>query len=181
MSRRWGMWLPWGWCRACRRVRRRDDGGAATVEFVFVGLMTLIPLFYIAIAAFSVQGNVLATTQAAREAGRMFATAPDVPTGVYRAQYAVRLALGNHGIDDGGVVLRFVPLDSPCLAGGPAAPDPGVASLDPGAVFAICVVSSFDVPAVPAFMEGSSNTYTARYVVKADKFRKLEPVEGGSS
>ncbi len=160
--------------------RRHGECGAATVEFIFVGVLVLVPLLYLAIAAFSVQSNVLATTQAAREAGRAFATAPDVPTGVYRAQYAVRLALGNHGIDDEGAVLRFVAAESSCSSGAPAAPDPGAASLDPGAVFAICVVSTFDVPAVPAFLEGSSKTMTARYVVKADKFRKLDAEAGGS-
>jgi len=154
------------------RSCRRGDRGSATVEFVFVGVLVFVPLFYLAIAAFSVQGNVLATTQAAREAGRTFATAPDIPTGVSRARYAVRLALGNHGIDDAGTTLRFVDLATPCSAGGPAAPNPGAASLNAGAAFVICVVSTFDVPAVPGWLESSSNTFTARYVVTVDRFRK---------
>ncbi len=170
MSRLWWYrFLP-------RRFNRhwRDEHGAATVEFVFLGVLVLVPLFYLAIAAFSVQSNVLATTQAAREAGRAFATAPDVPTGVNRAQYAVRLALRNHGIDGGGATLRFVDAESSCSSGGSAAPDPGAASLEPEAVFTVCVVSTFDVPAVPAFLEGSSKTTTARYVVTVDSYRKVD-------
>lgn len=61
----------------CARLRpRRGDAGAATIEFVFLGVLILVPLFYAIIAIFSIQSNVFATTAAAREAGRAFATAP---------------------------------------------------------------------------------------------------------
>lgn len=157
---------------AVRRLRGRcrDDQGTATVEFVFLGVLLLVPLFYLAIAAFDVQANVFAVTHAAREAGRTFATAPDVPTGVYRAQYSVRLAFKNHGIE-GGATLRFVASGTSCATGGPAAPNPGAASLEPGAQFTVCVVRDFDVPAVPSFIESESNTISAQYEVQIDKLR----------
>ncbi|HEX3732550.1 MAG TPA: hypothetical protein VHU91_06500 [Mycobacteriales bacterium] len=159
-----------GRCRLRLPRALHDDGGAATVEFVFLGVLILVPLFYVVIAIFSVQSNVLATTQAAREAGRAFATAPDVSTGVTRAQYAVNLALKDQNVRD-GVQLRFIPVAGSCGSDGPTAPDAGAATLDPGGSFAVCVVRKFDVPAVPSFFEGASKTLTGRYVVEVDKFR----------
>ncbi|MGH3545161.1 MAG: TadE/TadG family type IV pilus assembly protein [Mycobacteriales bacterium] len=150
--------------------RWRDEAGAAVVEFIFLGVLVLVPLFYVAIAGFEVQANVFATTQAAREAGRVVATAPDVSTGVFRAEYAVRLAYQDTGAT-GDAVLRFVPSGDSCDSGAPA-PDPGAASVDAGATFTVCVVNRLNVPGVPTFMEGKPKTYTARYEVQIDKLRK---------
>jgi len=155
------------------RVRPRalpDEGGAATVEFVFLGVLLLVPLFYAVIATFSIQSNALAVTQAARDAGRAFAAAPDVSTGVARAQYAVDLALRDQSAR-GGARLYFVAAGGRCDAAAAPAPDPGAATLDPGATFAVCVVRRFDIPAVPSFLEGASKTLTGRYVVEIDSFR----------
>ena len=151
------------------RLGRSDDRGAATVEFVFLGVLILVPLFYAVIAIFSVQSNSLATMQAAREAGRAVATAPDVWTGVGRAQYAVRLALRGQSVK-GGAELRFIQPGESCDQG-PSAPDPGAADLSPGARFTVCVVRKFDIPAVPSFLEGASKTITGRFEVRVDKFR----------
>ncbi|MGI8647468.1 MAG: hypothetical protein DLM55_08640 [Acidimicrobiales bacterium] len=151
-------------------ISRRNEHGAATVEFVFLGVLILVPLFYVTIAIFSVQSDVMGTMQAAREAGRAFATAPDVPTGVARAQYAMRLTLHDYGVH-GNATLRFLSSGSSCSSAGPATSDRGPASLDPGARFTICVVSEINIPGVPTFFEGASKTITARYEVQVDKLR----------
>lgn len=163
--------------RLLRQARRRDfkllgsgDRGAATIEFVFLGILILVPLFYVAIAIFSVQSSMLGTTQAAREAGRAVVKAPDLATGVQRAQYAVRLALQDQGVK-ADAVLRFVKSGDSCSTNGPAAPDPGAATLDAGGRFTVCVVLDFDIPGVPSFFEGASKTITAQYEVQVDKLR----------
>ena len=69
---------------APRGMRRRGTGvattsrattpGNAIIEFVFVAVMVMVPLVYLVVAVAVVQRNQLAVTQAARDAGRAFAT-----------------------------------------------------------------------------------------------------------
>ena len=82
-------------------VRDDDrDRGSAIIEFVFVAILVLVPLVYFVVAVASVQRSTLAVTQAAREAGRAFATANSTAEGVERARAAVRLALADQGLPD---------------------------------------------------------------------------------
>lgn len=155
-----------GWTRVALPGRRADgDAGSATIEFIFVGLLVLVPLLYLGVAVFEVQRNTFAVTQAAREAGRAFATADDVSTGEARARYAVTLALTDQGLDATDTDVRFGPVGSGCRG--------GAATLDPGADFEICVVRHFRVPGVPTILDGGNNTATGRYVVHVDDFRSV--------
>jgi hypothetical protein len=54
---------------------RRSDRGSAIVEFHFLGILLLVPLVYILLAVLDVQRTSYGVTQAAREAGRIFAAA----------------------------------------------------------------------------------------------------------
>ena len=84
-------------------LRRRlgmlaDETGSALVEFVFIALVVFVPLIYI-IAGFSaVQRGVFASTAAAREAGRAIGTAPEVATGMSRANRAAQLAVEDQSV-----------------------------------------------------------------------------------
>jgi hypothetical protein len=140
------------------------DAGAASIEFVFLGILVLVPLFYLVIAAFEVQRNAFAVTQAAREAGRAFGTADDLDSGEIRARYAMELALRDQGLEPGGTELRYGPVGGGCA-------DAGAATLEPGADFEVCVVRTFRVPAVPSYLDGGNNAVTGRYVVHVDDFR----------
>ena len=64
----------------------RDDGGSAIIEFVFVAVIVMVPLVYLIIAVATVQRSELAVSQAAREAGRAFATADSAADGPARAR-----------------------------------------------------------------------------------------------
>ncbi len=150
--------------------RFRDETGAATIEFVFLGIMVLVPLLYLLVAVFELQRNVFAVTQAAREAGRAVASADNVNTGVDRAVFAVRLALQDQNLDTSEALLRFVQHNQSC-DNGPVAPAPGAATLEPGAEFVACVVQVFTVPGVPSFLDSSRNTVTGRFVVHVDTYR----------
>ena len=149
------------------------EKGAATVEFVFLGILVLVPLLYIVLTVFELQRNAFGVTQAAREAGRAFATADDVTGGVDRAQRAVRVALRDQGLDVESAVLRFVSTRASCQSGS-AAPEPGAATLTPGLDFSVCVVRTFRLPGVPAYVAGGRNSVTGRFVVHIDNYREAE-------
>jgi len=68
----------------------RDDG-SATVEFVAVAVVLMVPLVYVLLAVFAVQRAAFAVSQAAREAGRVYA----VTDSADRAQAAADLALAD--------------------------------------------------------------------------------------
>ena len=152
--------------RAWARLRRHDDGGNAIVEFVFVAVIVLLPLVYLIVAVSVVQNSRLAVTQAAREAGRAFATSDTAGDATVRLRAAVRIALADQGLPD-DVTVRFVAAGSDCAA---AAVEP---LLRPGATFVVCVSRHVDVPAVPSVLQGRGITTVGRFVVHVDDFRAV--------
>lgn len=69
--------------------------GSALVEFQVLGLLLLLPLVYVLVAALDVQRTVFGATQAAREAGRVA-----VVTGQESAaRYAAARALRDQGVE----------------------------------------------------------------------------------
>ena len=151
-------------------TRDDDDAGRAMIEFVFLGVLTMVPLLYLVVAAFHLERDVFAVTQAAREAGRAYATADDPASAEARAAYAMDLALDDQGVPSGGATLRYVPVSASCSAGAT-----GAQSLDPGAEFAVCVTRIMQLPGIPGYASGRSNTVTGRYVVHIDEFRTNDP------
>jgi hypothetical protein len=75
----------------------RDDG-SAVVEFVWLAVLLMVPLVYVVITAVSLQRSAFAITEAARDAGRAYATAGSDRLGERRAEQAVALALRDQGI-----------------------------------------------------------------------------------
>lgn len=153
------------------RVARADDAddaddGNAIIEFVFVAVVVMLPLVYLIVAVATVQRSDLAVTQAAREAGRAFATSDRPEQTAARVQAAVRLALDDQGLAD-DVEVRYVAADAPCDAA------PVTPQLAPGAQFAICVSRRVDLPAVPSVLAGRGITSVGRFVVHIDDYRVL--------
>ncbi len=72
------------------RSRRRRDGGAATVEFVWLTVLLLVPLVYVLLSVFEAQRAAFAVSSASQAAGRAFVRAPDVVTAQARADQAVQ-------------------------------------------------------------------------------------------
>jgi len=160
------------------------DGGAATVEFVFAGVLLLAPLLYVAIALSEVQRNAFAVTQAAREAGRAYVTADDPAAAPARAGYAVRLALADQGLS-GDVELRWGPVGAGCsgtrlpvaaanrglTVDSTVSPVSALPPLEPGTRFELCVRRTYRFPGVPTVLDAGRNTIEARYVVHVDELR----------
>jgi hypothetical protein len=126
--------------------------------------VALVPLVYLLVAAAAVERSRVAVAEAAREAGRAFATSESEAQAEIRVGAAVRLALASQGLAD-DARLRFVAAGAPCSA-------PTVRpSLAPGAVFTVCVTRRIGVPAVPRVLAGRSITVAGRFLVHVDDYR----------
>jgi Flp pilus assembly protein TadG len=91
--------------------------GSAIVEFVFLGVLLLVPIVYLIIALGRIQAGALAVEQGAREAGRAFVTAPDESSAGVRARAADALAYQDQGFaPPGRDQLTIVCTASPCLS-----------------------------------------------------------------
>lgn len=137
------------------------------MEFVFVALVMFVPLIYLLVAVAVVQRTELAVADAAREAGRAYATSDSTSAASVRTATAVRLALAAHGVADEGVTVRFVPSGAACTAA------PMEPALTPGAQFTVCVIRHVDVPGVPSLVRGRGITAVGAYTVHVDDFRTV--------
>jgi Flp pilus assembly protein TadG len=152
--------------RRLDELRRRDDDGNAIIEFVFVAIVVLVPLVYLIAAVATVQRAQLAVTQAARDAGRAFATSDTAGEAAGRARTAVRLAFDDQGLPDDADV-RFTRYGAGCS--GPAV-TPRLAA---GAEFTVCVTRQVALPAIPSVLAGRGVRVVGEYVVHVDDFRTV--------
>jgi hypothetical protein len=146
-----------------RPSRLGEEGGSALVEFVFVALVVFVPLVYLVAGFSAVQRGVFASTAAAREAGRAIGTAPDLTTGLARAEAAARIAVEDQSVDAQDVRVAYAPAGSGCDAAGSYTP-----SLTPGEEFSVCVTVTVRVPLLPEFVD--ANTATGQFVVERDRY-----------
>ena len=141
-------------------ARVKSDEGSALIEFVGLAVLLLVPLVYALLSVFSVQRAAFAVTQAAREAGRAYATSPSTSAAGERAAYAAQLALSSQGVRE-RPSLRYAPAGSGCSA----SRADGAASLRPGARFVVCVRTQAALPL------GGSIAVNGQYAVAVDSFR----------
>jgi hypothetical protein len=78
-----------------------SQGGAAVVELLAGFLVLLVPLVYALVVVADVQRALLATSSAAREAGRVYVTASSRAEAERRAAVAHREVLANFGLRAG--------------------------------------------------------------------------------
>ncbi|MCU1674244.1 MAG: hypothetical protein JWN77_2357 [Frankiales bacterium] len=78
--------------------RPTGDGGNALLEFTYLAVLLMVPLFYVLLAVFQVQSAAFGVTEAARQAGRAYARASDPGSGAAAGAKAARLALQDQGI-----------------------------------------------------------------------------------
>ncbi|HXH32839.1 MAG TPA: TadE family protein [Plantibacter sp.] len=94
----------------------RGDDGSASLEFITVGLVLLVPLVYLVVAIAGVQGAVLAADGAATQAAKLYARAGDDALGRQRAEDALALTLLDFSLDREQVSMRLdcAPSSRPC-------------------------------------------------------------------
>ena len=125
-------------------MSRRDEGGTALVEFVWLAILLLVPMLYIVLAVFETQRASYAASAAARSASRAFVTSPDQASAYARAEAAARLAFGDQHIEAADFTLVIT-----------CRPDPE-RCLTPGSVVAAEIRSAADLPLMPTAL--GSNT-----------------------
>lgn len=126
------------------RRKPKDEAGNAIVEFTWLGILLLVPLVYILVAAFDVQRGSFAVTTAARAAGRAFTLADSPEQGRQRALAAARLTLDDHGLKEGfNLHISCSPL--PCLS--------------PGSVTTVEISTNVTLPLVPDALGGGRPTF----------------------
>lgn len=100
------------------RPRPQHERGAATVEFVWLTVLLLVPLVYVLLSVFEAQRAAFAVSSASQAAGRAFVRAPDVATAQARADQAAQVALADHGVTGAEVDIVCLPTPADCLLPG---------------------------------------------------------------
>jgi Flp pilus assembly protein TadG len=100
------------------RGRLRGDDGNAIVEFVYLAVLLMVPLVYVLLTVFRVQGAAYAVSSAAREAGRVYATSDSVESAGERAFVAASIVMRDSNLSLAPRDLRIRCSSDPCLAPG---------------------------------------------------------------
>jgi Flp pilus assembly protein TadG len=95
-------------------VRER---GTATVEFVWMTLLLLVPFVYILLAVFDAQRASYAVAAASRSAARAYVQAPDPGAAAAHARMAARVVLADQDVE-ADVDITCLPNPSSCLEPG---------------------------------------------------------------
>lgn len=105
-----------------RRARRstdalRDERGSASIEFITVGLLMLVPTVYLVLALASVQSASFAVEGAARQASRVFVQAATIAEGEAAAERAILVTFADYGLEaaDAEVTIDCRPDPADCL------------------------------------------------------------------
>ena len=98
-------------------MTRRRESGTATVEFIWLTILLLVPFVYALIAVFDIQRASFAVSAASRSAARAFLQAADPASGEQRARVAARVALDDQDVD-ADVVITCEPSPADCLQPG---------------------------------------------------------------
>lgn len=142
-----------------RRLAGADEQGSALIEFIVIGLLLTLPVFYLVITLARLQAGTYAVAAAARESSRMFVTADGDASGETRSQAAGSMAFADQGFPGQGSV-RMRCSKQPCLS--PDSVIEGVADLD------------VELPLIPDFLRGvvpSSIHLHSRHAEVVDHYR----------
>lgn len=137
----------------------RADDGSSLVEAVFVIVVLLVPLIWVALALLRVEAAAYAVRTAAREAARVYVTAPTGAAGASRAETAARLAFEDEDAPPGQVSVACS--TQPCLT--------------PGATVKAHAVTTVPLPFVPEWLAGPTHL---RITVNSDHEEKVEQYGG---
>jgi hypothetical protein len=147
------------------------ERGAAVVELLVVFLTLLLPLVYVMVVMADVQRALLATSSAAREAGRVYVTGSDRADAERRAGVAYREVLATYGVaaGDPGAGMRL-------QVGCPTGVGSGCAGgFGPGTEVRVVVTYRVPVARVPFLgaVGGPGLTVGATHHTRVDRYRGL--------
>lgn len=137
------------------------DEGNAIVEFVYLAVLLMVPLVYVLLTVFRVQGAAYAVSSAAREAGRVYATSDVIDEAGPRALVAGRLVMSDSNLRLAEQDLRISCSSDPCLA--------------PGSRVNVVIVYDVSLPLLPRLFAGRSLAtvqVTSRHLEVVDRYRE---------
>jgi hypothetical protein len=91
-------WRRWIESLHSQAGRLRDEAGTASLEFITVGLILLLPVVYLVLTMSSIQGGAFAVEGAARQAVRVYVQSGSTTEAAARAERAIRFALSDAGL-----------------------------------------------------------------------------------
>jgi Flp pilus assembly protein TadG len=148
--------------RGWRRRLGADDGNAI-VEFVYLAILLMIPLAYLLLTVFRVQGATYAVSSATREAGRVFVTSGSGDADE-RAATAASIVMADSGLELDAREVSIRCSARPCLT--------------PGANVEIAIGYDVALPFLPRFLDGAipaSIHVAGRHLEVVDRFRPVAP------
>lgn len=80
-----------------------DDEGSASLEFIFAGLLLLVPVVYLVLALGSIQGQTLGAESGARHIARAIATSEGHKDAAARADRILASVVEQYGLSAGEV------------------------------------------------------------------------------
>lgn len=100
----------------------RDDPerGSASLEFILVGILLLVPLVYLVVALGVIQGQALGAEAGARHVARAVSTAAGADEARGRAERIVDAVITEYGMDEASVDVSLT-----CSPSGGICPEPG--------------------------------------------------------
>ena len=98
-------------------MTRRRESGTATVEFIGVTVLLLVPFVYALVAVFDTQRASYAVSAASRSAARAYLQAADPTAAEHRARVAAHVALEDQDVD-ADIVITCKPGPADCLQPG---------------------------------------------------------------
>ena len=141
------------------------------VELLVVFLTLVVPLVYAMVVMADVQRALLATSSAAREAGRVYVTGPDRLAAERRAARAYREVLASYGLGAGdrGAGMRLQVRCPPAGASG------CLGGFGPGAEVRVEVTYRVPVARLPFLgaVSGPGVTVGATHHTRVDRYRGL--------
>ncbi|MFC0681148.1 hypothetical protein ACFFGH_25245 [Lysobacter korlensis] len=129
------------WRRPLLRRLRAETTGSASLEFLGVGLLLLVPIVYLVLTLAALQAGALAVESAARQAARSFVLAATPEEAAARAERAVELTLADYGVDPSTAEVSVA-----------CAPDPA-ACLSRRALVTVTVGIRVPVPLAPPVLD----------------------------
>lgn len=141
-------------CRVWSQVGLREEG-SSIVEFIFLGVLLLVPVTYLIISASQLQAASFAAVGAADHAARTFASADNEGEGAARARNAVDVAVGNLDVDASSATMKY--RCSP-------------ACLEPGSTVSVEVVIRVPLPFLPAGVDLDFSRASSSSTIRVDRF-----------
>ena len=99
------------------RDTARDEGGSASLEFVTVGLLLLVPTVYLVLALSALESASFGVEGAARQATRVFVQSESEGAAESAARTAIQVTLADYGLDarNAQVAVSCRPNPADCL------------------------------------------------------------------